>query len=105
MEGTLGETGREFDVYRCSKNKNLTRSRGFTPFGGGHTYCPGRYFAQRETYMFIATLFRRFELEVTDKQGAPIVNPQVPPVEVNLPAPAAMRPVHDRFMTLRSRVV
>ncbi|KAF2188486.1 cytochrome P450 [Zopfia rhizophila CBS 207.26] len=104
-EGFFGECARNFRADRWTKNKNLTRSKGFTPFGGGHTYCPGRYFAQRETYMFIAILLRRFELQVTDPSGLPILHPQVPPVEVNLPAPAAMRPVHDIYITLKRRAV
>lgn len=101
----FGEDAGTFRANRWLKRKDLVRSKGFTPFGGGHTYCPGRYFAQRETYLFIAQLLRRFELQVTDANGSTIPSPQVPPVEINLPSPAAMRPVHDMHITMKTRNV
>jgi hypothetical protein len=38
-------------------------------------------------------LLHRFEIHVTDESSVVVDHPQVPPVEVNLPSPAAMRPV------------
>jgi cytochrome P450 len=99
----FGENAHHFDAGRWIRNKALSRSKGFTPFGGGQTYCPGRYFAQRETYSFIASLLQRYDLQVTHRDGCIIENASAPPVEVNLPAPAAMRPVHDVYVTLRER--
>jgi cytochrome P450 len=99
----FGEKADQFNASRWTETKGLTRSRGFTPFGGGHTYCPGRYFAQREIYSYIAVLLQNFRLNVTDSSGTPIMNPKVPPVETNLPAPAAMRPVYDILITLTKR--
>ncbi|KAJ4982873.1 hypothetical protein SVAN01_11636 [Stagonosporopsis vannaccii] len=101
----FGEDAGIFRAERWLKRKDLARSKGFTPFGGGHTYCPGRYFAQRETYFFVAQLLRRFELQVSDADGNVVHNPQVPRVEINLPSPAAMRPVHDMHITMKARKV
>ena len=103
-EQYFGGNPEAFHPSRWMGKKDLSRSRGFTPFGGGHTYCPGRYFAQRETYLFVGLLLRRFELQVTDLHGNPITHPQVPRVELNLPAPAAMRPVDDMYVTLSKRM-
>jgi cytochrome P450 len=99
----FGRNAAEFDTKRWSKGKDMTRSKGFTPFGGGHTYCPGRYFAQRETYLFIAFFLQRFEVVVTDKVGNSVKSPKVSPVDISFPAPAAMRPVHDMYVTLTLR--
>ena len=102
-ESFFGGNPREFEPQRFLNNKNLSRSKGFIPFGGGHTYCPGRYFAQREIYMFLALTLHRFELQVTDAEAAIISEPKVPPVENSLPAAAAIGPAHDVFVTFRPR--
>ena len=102
-ERVFGGNPREFDPQRFLHNKNLPRSKGFIPFGGGHTYCPGRYFAQREIYTFLALTLHRFELQVTDAEAAIISKPQVPPVEKSLPAATAIGPAHDVFVTFRRR--
>lgn len=93
----------EFDAERFLDDKNLPRSRGFIPFGGGHTYCPGRYFAQREMYMLLALTLDRFELQVTDSEGTLVTRPQVPPVPRSMPASTAIGPANDLYVTLRQR--
>jgi len=42
-EDVFGPNAREFDASRFLKNKNLSRSPNFRPFGGATTYCPGRF--------------------------------------------------------------
>lgn len=99
----FGQSPFEFDAERFLNDKNLPRSRGFIPFGGGHTYCPGRYFAQREIYMLLALTLDRFELQVTDTEGIPVSRPQVPPVQRSMPASTAVGPANDLYVTLRQR--
>lgn len=98
----FGDNPSAFSADRWLK-KNLTRSKGYTPFGGGHTYCPGRFFAQREAYMLIALTLNRFDLTVTDKDGTAVQEPRVPDVQVNLPAPAAMQPVTGIMVAITDR--
>jgi cytochrome P450 len=102
---TFGANPLEFNAYRFLEKPNLTRSKKYFPFGGGHTYCPGRYFAEREIYMFIALTLKRFDIQITTLDGVPIENPQAPPVKINVPAPAAMAPTRDIYVTLRERVL
>ena len=83
--------------------------RVFVPLGGGHTYCPGRSFAQREIYTYLTLTFHRFELDVTDSEGTAVSSAQVPLVERGLPAAAAaaanIGPASDVFVTLGQRRV
>lgn len=102
-EKFFGSNPGEFEPKRFLNNKNLPRSKGFIPFGGGHTLCPGKHFAQRETYMFLAVTLHRFELQITETDAAVISEPKVPPIEKTLPAAAAVGPAHDVFVTLRRR--
>ena len=98
--------GNDPEVFRPQRwlgEKNFSRSKGFTPFGGGHTHCPGRYFAQREAYLYIALLLRRFTVQVTDPRGRSIAEPQVPKEDLNIPSPAALRYVEDMYVTLSRR--
>lgn len=50
----FGPNANEFDAYRFLNNKSLTHSSSFRPFGGGTTYCPGRFLG---VYNFILNLF------------------------------------------------
>ena len=38
------------------------------PFGGGVTLCPGRHFAVNEIVTFIATVLRRFDIQLVEGQ-------------------------------------
>ena len=102
-ERFFGGNPREFEPRRFLNDNKLPRSKGFIPFGGGHTYCPGRHFAKRETYVFLALTLRRFELQVTDAEAAIISEPKVPPVEKRFPVTAIMGPARDVFVTFRRR--
>jgi cytochrome P450 len=99
----FGGDSHEFNAYRWLQNPNLVRSKGYLPFGGGHTYCPGRYFAQREIFMFIALTLRRFDIRVTTAEGVPVEQPKAPPIRVDLPSPGAIAPNEDVFITMSER--
>lgn len=51
-EMVFGENASKFDAERFLRNKSLSKSMSFRPFGGGSTYCPGRYVARREVLVF-----------------------------------------------------
>ena len=44
----------------------LAKSPGFRPFGGGVSYCPGRYLARRELVAFVAVLLSRYDIELAN---------------------------------------
>ena len=99
----FGADPHNFNAERFLEDKTLSKSRGFVPFGGGQTYCPGRFFAQREAYMFLALTLKRFEVEVTTREGNVIQHPRPPSVEKGMPAAAVTRPADDMFVMLRER--
>lgn len=69
-ESVFGPNTSDFNARRFLDNKDLSRSPSFRPFGGGSTYCPGRYIAQREILVFVAVALHRFDLSLaTDEDG------------------------------------
>jgi len=96
--GIFGTDAQNFNPRRFLENKALPRTKGYAPFGGGHTYCPGRLFAQREIYLFVAMTLWRFELELQNKTQ------RMPTVDKNTPSAAAMSAGEDLLVNLRPRV-
>ena len=43
----FGDNVDDFDAERFLRDESLSKSPSFRPFGGGSTYCPGHYVAQR----------------------------------------------------------
>jgi cytochrome P450 len=92
----FGPDARTFAPERFLKNKNLHRSKGFHPWGGGTTYCPGRFFAQQEVYMLVALFFYRYDISVVGPST-------VPRLDVHTPVPASMRPLDDLQLKIKPR--
>ena len=63
-ESAFGLDHTTFNPNRFLKNPNLASSSNYKPFGGGRTYCPGRYFALPEIFAFVALLLHRWEIEL-----------------------------------------
>lgn len=61
----FGADAQQFNPYRFLHNKSLAKSLSFRPFGGGKTYCPGRYLAEREILTFVALAIYRFDIALT----------------------------------------
>ena len=103
-EATFGANAQEFDSGRFFRQKNLHKSPGYRPFGGGSTYCPGRFIARQEVVAFVAYVLQRFELEVSDveKDGTPNAFPRL---EEKKPCLGVMGPVHgnDLIVSVRQR--
>lgn len=68
----FGKNADQFDPHRFLQNPSLSKNPGFRPFGGGRTFCPGRYLAAREILTFVALAIHRFEIYVTPggREGA-----------------------------------
>lgn len=64
----FGLNPKSFDANRFLENPGLVNSSSFRPFGGGISYCPGRFMAQAEVMGFTVELLREFEVEVV-KEG------------------------------------
>lgn len=63
-EAAWGPDANIFDAKRFLKHKNLNRSPSYRPFGGGSTYCPGRFIARQEVVAFVAIVLRKFDVKL-----------------------------------------
>lgn len=92
---------KKFDSERFLKNKSLSYCSSFKPFGGGVSYCPGRYVARLELLVFVALLINRFELELPlfpkseRPQTFPALDVTTPSLGINGPVKGA-----DVYLTL-----
>lgn len=60
-----GPSPTQFIPDRFLKNSHLKQSTSFKPFGGGSTYCPGRFIARQEVMSFVATVLHRFDVTLS----------------------------------------
>lgn len=95
----------EFNPNRFLENKNLNKSSSYRPFGGGSTYCPGRFLAKAEILTCVALAIHKFDMKLNrDKhQGARGGFPQL---ELNKPCLGIMSPKegHDLVFDIRQRI-
>ncbi|PSR97192.1 cytochrome P450 [Coniella lustricola] len=96
----FGADAAVFRPDRFLEDKGLARRKGYSPFGGGHTYCPGRLFAQREIYLLVAATLRRYDVGLVPRRGGA----RMPEVDRDTPSPAAMSPDEDVLVTLTPRL-
>ena len=69
-ESVFGPDTKSFNAERFVTNKDLSRSPCFKPFGGGSTYCSGRFIAKREVMAFVALAVHRYNLRLKDPNQA-----------------------------------
>ena len=67
----FGKDVLELDPERFLKRKALARSPSYRPFGGGSTYCPGRFIARQEVVVFIAIVLNRFRVKRVSEGAIP----------------------------------
>ncbi|KAF2759738.1 cytochrome P450 [Pseudovirgaria hyperparasitica] len=60
-----------FDAERFERNPKMLSSTSLRPFGGGHTYCPGRFLAKAEVLILITRLLSLYDIEKIDDKGFP----------------------------------
>lgn len=68
-EDIWGANAAKFDPDRFLRDKSLSRSPSFRPFGGGVNLCPGRYLAKKVVATFIALTLSRFEVSLDRQRG------------------------------------
>ena len=101
----FGDNALDFDAGRWVADKSLANVKGFHPFGGGKTYCPGRVIARQEVCLFIATVLSRFELEPLSEKDPKTGQHKVPMVAVDKPALTALDPKDDLLVRVRRRKI
>ncbi|PVH95062.1 cytochrome P450 [Periconia macrospinosa] len=65
----FGHDADTFSPRRFLENKQLAKSPSFRPFGGGITYCPGRFLARKEVLLFVGLVMARFDVRKKDPSG------------------------------------
>lgn len=87
-----GRTAWDFDPYRfLYRDGFATSNPSYMPFGGGSSCCPARVLIMQEALGFVATLLRRYDVNlVLGSDGMmpkfPYTDDEVPSVVVNGPA-------------------
>jgi hypothetical protein len=71
----------------------------YRPWGGGSTICPGRFFAKKAVFIFVAALLARYDVGL-EKQQSPF-----PVADVSKPTPgvAHIEGAEDVGLVLRRR--
>ena len=86
-----------------SGEKLRSANPNFRPFGGGSTYCPGRFLAWREIALFVACLVTRFDIKLVDKDA------DMPVLDERKPTGGMMGPVKgdqgEVLMEVKERVL
>lgn len=100
-EDVYGGNVTTFDPDRFIKNPTLRRSSSFKPFGGGSTWCPGRFAARQETAAFVALTLYRFELFLV--KNADGSEPRFPRLELAKPCFGMMGTVANDDLTVKIR--
>jgi cytochrome P450 len=61
----FGEDCLEFSPDRFLDRPNLANHQSYKPYGGGRSYCPGRFFAMQEIFGLVALLLLRFDIQLS----------------------------------------
>ena len=93
-EEVFGEDALELDPERFLKRKALARSSSYRPFGGGSTYCPGRFIARQEVVVFVGIVLHRFRVQLVSKGG-------IPKLEEGKPCLGVMGPIKGGDVIIR----
>lgn len=91
----FGSDAHEFNPTRFLDNK-LAKSSSYRPFGGGTTYCPGRFLAKREVLTFVACALNRFDLSAIGSGQQTF-----PRLETRKPSLGVLAPVSGDDLTFR----
>lgn len=82
--------GPDVDMFvpeRFIRSKTLSHSSSYRPFGGGVSYCPGRFIARREFAMLVALVLARFDVEVVGDNKFPDLDSGKPTIGLISPKP------------------
>ena len=103
----FGADADTFSPERFLRHPELEKHPCFKPFGGGKTYCPGRFLAQKEIMTFVALVITRFHIQAappclqSDRQGG---FPRIDKKKLSL---AIMDPIpgDDLMVNVKQRLV
>jgi cytochrome P450 len=93
----FGSNVSEFDPRRFLNDKSLVRSTSYRPFGGAATYCPGRFLARREVYMFVVLAIHRFDISLVSEGDSS----KFPRLDVTIPSGGVLGPVKGDRVIIR----
>ncbi|KAH7305550.1 cytochrome P450 [Stachybotrys elegans] len=98
----FGPDATSFNPRRFYDNKSLSRSPSWKPFGGGLAWCPGRFMARREVYMFLGIVLFRFD---TNLYAPDHRTPVFPVLDDSIPWGGVLtpKPGHDVLVEIRAR--
>ncbi|KAI9155452.1 Cytochrome P450 monooxygenase calL [Paramyrothecium foliicola] len=98
----FGHDAEDFNPRRFMDKKDLSRSSSWKPFGGGTAWCPGRFMARREVYMFLGVVLFRYDLKLHAKDGR---EPVFPVLDDSIPYGGILTPKagHDVYLEVRER--
>ncbi len=95
----FGTDASSFQPDRFLKRQDLTGSPSYRPYGGGKTYCPGRFFAMHEIFGFVALLIHRLDVQLASPgQCFPIPDEGLPTLGISRPVPGS-----DLWITLSDK--
>ena len=96
----FGDNAEQFDANRFLNN-TLDRDPSFRPFAGGITMCPGRFLAKRHALVTVATLVKRYDIEVFG--GSKTLNGVCRPPQIDQIGPSLgiMAPVKETQLLIR----
>jgi cytochrome P450 len=102
-ENVFGSNVTQFNAKRFLDN-SLNKSSSFHPFGGGTTYCSGRYIAQREVLTFSALAISRYDIELA-AQGPDENHIPFPRCDTTMASLGVLPPIpgDDVFVVVRKR--
>ena len=99
----FGDDALNFSTERWLTNKALSNTKGYYPFGGGKTLCPGRTIAKQEVFSFIATALTRFEVEPVEAKRLDTGKYGIPQVDLDKPALTTLDPKGEFLVHLKQK--
>ncbi|MCJ1386958.1 hypothetical protein MMC17_010087 [Xylographa soralifera] len=102
-EDVFGKSANQCDPDRFFNNSALAKDPSYRPFGGGSTFCPGRFIARQEVFIFVALAVHRFGIELATPTGANGGMQTFPQLESKKPTTGIMSPQagEDLLVTVR----
>ena len=98
-EDVFGSDAVTFRPERFLKQAHLTSSPAYRPYGGGKTYCPGRFFAMQEIFGFLALQIHRFDVQLASPgQSFPVPDESLLTLGISRPVPGS-----DIWITLSNK--
>lgn len=89
-QDVFGSDASAFRPERFLKDQGLINNASFKPYGGGKTYCPGRFFAMQEIFGFVALAIHRFKIQLAlPGQFFPIPDESLLTLGVSRPVPGS----------------